>query len=300
MTDHSKPVALIGLGVMGHAIAERLVGAGHDVRVYDVTADAKARAESAGCVFRESPAAAAHDAHTALLSLPGPQHVRDVVHDGADNLLGCMQPGTVIVDTSTVSPQSSRVNAADAARAGVGYIDSPVLGRPAAAGAWTLPVGGDEAHLASVEPILRTLAANIVHVGDVGAGNTVKLLNNLMFGAINSITCEVFALGEVLGIDTELFYRTVADSGAATVSNLFRDLGEKIITDDFTAVFSVDNLRKDVSLGVTMAREAGVELMISEQNLKQIELARDSGLGTEDTAAIVRFCRSTMAHHTGD
>lgn len=289
-TDTSEPVALVGFGLMGRAMARELLAGGYRVRVHDIAPDAEERARTAGCEFAGSPALAARGTKVALISLPRPEDVRDVVTAGRRNLLSAMQRGSVIVDTSTVSPQCSRDNAADAAQYGVGYLDCPVLGRPNGAGKWTLPVGGESADLETARPVLECLADRILPVGPSGQGNTIKLLNNLMFGAINSITCEVFALAEKLDVDPGLFFDTIATSGAATVSNLFLELGAKIVDGDFEAIFSVDNLHKDMSLGIAMANDAGIDLMISENNQRLIELSREHGLSQEDTAAIVRTC----------
>ena len=122
----------------------------------------------------------------------------------------------------------------------------------------------------------------------------MKLLNNLMFGSINAVTCEVFALAGKLGVEPSLFFDTVSSSGAATVSNLFVALGRKIVADEYTPTFSVANLHKDVSLGVALARGVGAELAVSENTLRLVERAVQDGLGQEDTAAIVKTCARAM------
>jgi 3-hydroxyisobutyrate dehydrogenase-like beta-hydroxyacid dehydrogenase len=292
--DERTPVALIGFGLMGRAMAGGLRDNGHRVRVFDVSPAARAAALDGGCEFASSPADAARDASVALISLPRPEHVTAVVREGPGNLLGAMPAGSVIVDTSTVSPRTSEANAAEASRSGIGYLDAPVLGRPEGVGRWTLPVGGDAADLERARPVLACIAQQILPVGPPGSGNTVKLLNNLMFGSINAVTCEVFALAEKLGVDRALFFDIVSSSGAATVSNLFLALGKNIVADEFSPTFSVANLHKDVSLGVAMAHDAGAELAISENTLRLIERAVADGLDGEDTAAIVKTCAAGL------
>ena len=156
-------------------------------------------------------------------------------------------------------------------------------------GSWTLPVGGDVDHLDTAAPVLKTFAANIVHVGPSGQGNKLKLLNNLMFGAINAVTCEVFVAAERLGMDPGVLFDIVVDSGAATVSNLFRELGPRIVGHDFVPAFSIDNLEKDIGLGLAMARDAGMTLAVSEAAQRLNRRAQAAGLGGEDTAAIVKI-----------
>ncbi len=282
-------VGLVGFGIMGAPIAHRLVDAGHNVTVFDKDADALTRATALGCAIAATPAALAAQSSTILLSLPRPEHVRAVVSEGADCLLDGAIEGSVIVDTSTVDPGTSRHNAGLAAERGVGYLDCPILGRPSNVGAWTLPVGGESEHLERARPVLNAFASNIIHLGSVGQGNTLKLLNNLMFGAINSITAEVFALSDHLDINRRLLYETIADSGAATVSNLFQELGRKIVDEEFTPNFTVDNLVKDVGLGIEMAASSGLRLQLSETGQRMNRRAQEMGLGSEDSAAVVKI-----------
>jgi 3-hydroxyisobutyrate dehydrogenase len=192
-------IGLIGFGVMGAAMAARFVEAGHQLIVVDTAVMARERALDLGCEVAESPAAAGESAGVLLISLPRAEHVNRVVR-GADGLLSTASAGAVIVDTSTVDAATTRANAAAAVTRGVGYLDAPVLGRPRGIGSWTMPVGGEAADLGRVEPILRVVASRVVHMGPAGTGNTVKLLNNLMFGAINAATCETFVLAERLGV----------------------------------------------------------------------------------------------------
>ena len=282
-------VGLVGFGIMGAPMARRLLEAGYQVVVVDASPEALARAEELGCSTAPTPAALAAQTSVVILSLPAPQHVRQVVLAGDDCLLAGALNGSVIIDTSTVDPQTSRDNATLAAERGVGYLDCPILGRPSNVGSWTVPVGGEVIHLDQVRPILHSFASNVIHLGVVGQGNTLKLLNNLMFGAINSITAEVFSLSDHVGIDRRLLFETIAGSGAATVSNLFKELGSKIVDEDFEPNFTVDNLVKDVGLGIEMAALTGVRLNFSEAGQTLNKKAQELGLGLEDSAAVVKI-----------
>jgi 3-hydroxyisobutyrate dehydrogenase-like beta-hydroxyacid dehydrogenase len=286
-------IGLIGCGLMGAPIAQRLVDHGYGVVVFDKSTDAMSRARDFGCETAATPAEVARRSRAVLISLPRPEHVVDVVRTGIDCLLDGAAAGLIIVDTSTVDPATSRENAAAAADKGVGYLDCPILGRPSGVGRWTLPTGGQLEPIAAVTPVLETIAAKIVHVGPVGHGNMLKLLNNLMFGAINTITAEVFALGDRLGMEPGLLFETIADSGAATVSNLFKELGPKIVEQEFAPNFSINNLEKDVGLGLAMAQAAGMELKFSEIGQELNRVAQQAGLGEEDTAALVKVLTTT-------
>ena len=246
----SNKVGLIGFGIMGAAIARRLIDNKYSVLVCDTSTVAISRARKIGCAVCETPTDIAQQARVVLISLPKPEHVTNVVRGNEYSLLAGATEGLVIIDTSTVDAETSKKNAEIALKQHVGYLDCPVLGRPAACGNWTLPTGGNPEYIEVVRPVLETFAAKIISVGPSGHGNLIKLLNNLMFGAINSITCEVFALCQYLDVKPELLFDTIINSGAGTVSNLFRELGPKIISRDFSPVFSIDNMHKDVELGI--------------------------------------------------
>lgn len=284
----TEKIGLVGFGIMGAAIANRLTDHDYSVLVCDASAEAISNAKQLGYGVCETPAEIAELTKVVLMSLPKPEHVQTVVRDPDRGLLAKASIGTIIVDTSTVDPTTSRENADRSEKQGVGYLDCPVLGRPSACGNWTLPTGGSQRHIESVRPILYTFASKVIPVGSSGYGNLVKLLNNLMFGAINSITCEMFALCFHSGMDPKLLFETISNSGAGTVSNLFKELGPKIIDSDFSPVFSIDNLQKDIQLGIGLAKEFGMELKMSEIVQETNVAAQLAGFGKEDTSAVVK------------
>lgn len=286
----AKEVGLIGVGIMGSQMARKLVEAGHSVIARDIDPAAEKRAEEIGCTVVKSPAEVAQRAGIILLSLPLPEDVEEVVCRENDGVLSAAKVGATIVDLSTVDAFSTQRNAGLAKKKGVGYLDCPVLGRPQAVGKWTLPTGGDEADIEKVREVLGCVAGKVLPVGPSGHGNIIKLLNNMMFGSINAITAEIFAVCAKLGMDPKVLFDTIADSGAATVSNLFRELGPKILNEDFSPLFTIDNLHKDMRLGVEMSKKAGADFMVSEANQKLNTLAREDGLGAEDTAAVYKVC----------
>jgi 3-hydroxyisobutyrate dehydrogenase-like beta-hydroxyacid dehydrogenase len=280
-------VGLVGAGTMGSRMLTRLAERGYSVVARDIAPEAERRAAQAGAAIARSPAEVARRAPTILLSLPMPADVEAVVTAG-EGVLDGARPGSVIVDLSTIDPDTTRRCAQHAGDQGVGYLDAPVLGRPPGVGKWTLPVGGESRDLERVRPVLEALAARVVHVGPSGSGHIVKLLNNLMFAAINATTTEVLAICEGVGLDPQVFFNTVVDSGAATVSNLFRELGPKILARDFAPAFSLTLLRKDVRLGAEMASRAMVPTVIAPACGVLIEMALAGGMGAEDTGALVK------------
>jgi 3-hydroxyisobutyrate dehydrogenase-like beta-hydroxyacid dehydrogenase len=281
-------VGIIGLGAMGFPMTEALLAAGHRVVAFDVSETARARAEAAGAEVAASNAEVGAAVSVVLLSLPKPEHVEAVV-TGEDGLLTRPAKGLVIADTSTVDPETTRRVASAASERGVAYLDTPILGRPDACGRWTFPVGGDPAALERARPALDALGKSVIHVGPPGAGNAIKLLNNLMFGAINAVTAEAMAACAAVGVSPATFYQTVAGSEAATVSPLFRVVGRKIVEGDFDPIFTVDLMHKDVALAVAMLDAGGIDAIIGNAVLAQIDHARAAGLGSADTSAVSRM-----------
>lgn len=276
-------IGVVGGGMIGSAVARALVPH-HPVTVQDPSAEARQHAEEFGA--RAVRQLAEHGTPPiVLLALPGPDQVREVVAE----LLTAERRPLVVVDHSTIDPDTTREVAALAAEHDVGHLDAPILGRPHRVGEWTLPVGGDAATLARVRGVLELLARRVVHVGPIGSGNVVKLLNNLMFGAINAITVETMATAARLGLDPAVYAETIADSGAASVSGLFRELAPKIVAEDHTPTFSVDLLTKDNQLAVEMARAAGIRLDVAEAVLALDRAAQAAGLGALDTSAMVQL-----------
>jgi 3-hydroxyisobutyrate dehydrogenase-like beta-hydroxyacid dehydrogenase len=280
-------VGVVGTGTMGSRMVEQLVGAGLSVLTYDIDDDANEVSAGMGATIAESATAVANSTEVTLMSLPMPSDVRIVVQ-GTRGLLAASSPPRVVVDLSTTDPGTSRSLAAECRRRDIGYLDTPVLGRPRTCGSWTLVVGGDPADMEFARPFLSPLATNIVPVGTSGAGHAFKLLNNLMFGAINSSVVEVFSLVGRVGLDPQIFLQTVTESNAASVSNLLLEIGPKIINRDWAVDFSVDLLRKDIKLAIAMADETGVALPTARAVDLLNELGHAAGLGGLDTSALIQ------------
>lgn len=290
-TGSNKPiekVGLIGCGRMGRCMLQSLLDRGFQVVAYDKFPAAAKSAEEMGAEAAATPAELAERSSVILLSLPGPAQLQEVLF-GEKGLKEGLTSDHVVIDTSTVDPATTRVNAAGVEETGAAYLDCPILGRPSATGKWMLPTGGNPEALHQVMPVLLTFAANAVSVGGHGAGNALKLLNQLMFSCINAISSEVMAICDHVGIDKKVFYDTVADSSAATVSGLFREVGKSIVTDGYdTPAFTVDLLIKDAKLGLQMAKDADAPSVIAGTVQLYNEIAHAEGLGMQDTSALYK------------
>jgi 3-hydroxyisobutyrate dehydrogenase-like beta-hydroxyacid dehydrogenase len=279
-----RKVGLCGAGVMGRAAIGQLVHAGWKVAFFEVSDASRATAVQLGAVAVDFPAALNEKAEVVLLFLPGPAEVTNCVNGSKGLLSGSRKPA-VIVDMSTVDPGTSRTLSQIANERGVGYLDAPVLGRPSAAGKWALPVGGESGALAKARPVLKTMAEKIFHVGSSGAGNRIKLLNQLMFGAINAMTAEMMAIASKSGVSPKLLFETITASQAGTVSNLFKELGKRITENDYdNPTFTVDLLVKDVRLAVQMADDNQAPPLLGRVIDYINAAAQSHGYGNRDTA----------------
>lgn len=281
-------VGLVGVGTMGKCMLGRLIEGGYAVVAYDPVTEAMKYAEEKGAIPASSPFDLAEKARLVIMSLPAARHIFEVIR-GKEGLIGALTAGHVLVDTSTVSPGTSREAASMIAEKGAKYVDAPILGRPGAAGNWLMPAGGEEEAIAFVTPALLAFAKKIVRVGGVGAGNAIKLLNQLMFSVINGVSAEVMAVAEAVGVDKKVFYEVVANSEAATVSGLFKETAGRMITEDYDQpTFTIDLLCKDAGLGIQMANEAGVTPLIAGFVQMLNENARGKGLGKKDTSSLIK------------
>jgi 3-hydroxyisobutyrate dehydrogenase len=245
-------VAVIGLGAMGLAMAERLAERGEAVRGWDRDPARRRLAEAAGVAVAEE---AATGAEVVILSLPNDEAVRAVA--ATLPAAGMMADG-VVVDTSTVAPETPRALAPRFAATGLAWLDAPVSGGPhgARAGRLTMMVGGEAEALARAMPVLEAIAAKVVHVGTSGAGAVAKLANNLLVAAHLLTAAEVLRLARRAGVDAEAALSVIngaSGRSAATEVNFPR----WILPGSFDSGFTAGLMRKDVRLALELAGRVG-------------------------------------------
>lgn len=294
-SDRDRTAAVLGLGTMGGAVAARLCEAGADVSGYDLSPNAAAAAAKAGIRICDTPESAVQNVSLVVLSLPRPQ---DVIA-AAQGPLAKVAADTVVVDLSTIDPTSARTAAEALQTVNAHYLDAPVLGRPEKCGNWTLALGGSAEAAERVRPLLEgTVAAHLAHVGAVGTGSVVKLLNNLMFGAINAVTAEALNISRRAGLEPEVFAQVVADSGAATVSGLFRELTTKIPAGNYAPTFSLGLLRKDNRLALELANSSSSPAFIAACVDQINSMTAGQDWAGEDTGAVYKLYELLSAHDT--
>jgi 3-hydroxyisobutyrate dehydrogenase len=284
-----KPaIGFLGMGAMGGAMARRLVRAGFSVTGYDVSEARAGAAATDGVARATSPAAAAAAADVVLSSLPNPAAVR-AAYLGADGAVSTLRPRAVAVDVSTIDPGTWR-DVSDAARPrGAETLGAPVSGGPAeaASGRLVFLVGGDASVLDRCRPVLEALGSEIHHLGPLGAGHIVKLVNNVMSMCNVAVAAEAMVLGVRAGMEPQRLFEVLSTSGGR--SHHFLKRFPNVLAGDFAPHFSIALSRKDLSLALQMAEGLGVP-MLATSTVRQIyEAAAAQGLDTLDMAAVTKL-----------
>ena len=236
---------------------------------------------------RESPAAAGRDADIVISMLPDTPQVEEVVY-GKDGLLASPPRGRLLVDMSTISPVAVRRIHADLKGSGVDFLDAPVSGGPVGAknAALSIMVGGDAEAFHRAEPFFRAIGTTITHVGEAGAGQAVKLCNQLVCGINLQAICEAIALGRASGVDLDQLRNVLLGGSAA--SWMLDKLGPAMIAGDVAAGFRIDLMLKDLRLVQEQALSLNVPLPGTALVTSQYVEARAHGEGTNGNQALFR------------
>ena len=285
--DGKGSVGFIGIGTMGREMVCNLLKAGHAVRAFDLTEAAVADVVTDGAVRAQNPMDAARDSDIVITMLPDTPHVEAVIY-GEHGLLKSPPPGKLIVDMSTISPVAVRRIHADLQQAGVNFIDAPVSGGPLGAknAALSIMAGGEADAFARAEPFFRAMGTTMTHVGASGAGQTVKLCNQLICGINIQAICEALALGRASGVDLNLLRRVLLGGSAA--SWMLDKLGPSMIEGDVGAGFRIDLMLKDLRLVQEHAQALNVPLPGTALVTSQYVDARAHGEGANGNQALFR------------
>ena len=285
-------VAVVGTGRMGSAMVGRLVGAGHDVSVFNrTTSRAAALAEEHGISVAPTAREAASAADVVVVSLADDAAVR-AAYLGADGLVAGLRAGTVVADTSTVDPATIRALGDDVARVGATLIDTPVSGSVSSvqSGKLLVMAGGDEAALARAQPVLAAFASRVISLGPLGSGATMKLVVNSMVHGLNAALAEALVLAEKAGVVRSAAYEVIASSAVAAPFVLYKRAAYEN-PDDTPVAFALDLVAKDLDLAATLAARVGADVPQLVTNRAVVQRAIDAGLGQADLSALATLLR---------
>jgi 3-hydroxyisobutyrate dehydrogenase len=284
-------LAFLGLGVMGFPMAGHLAAKGHEVTVYNRTA-AKSVAWTAAHPGRSAPTPreAAKGAEFVMACVGNDDDLRSVCL-GEDGAFAGMTPGAIFVDHTTVSARITRKLAAQAATAGIAFVDAPVSGGQAGAqnGQLSIMCGGDPADYARAEPVLATYARICRLIGPSGAGQLAKMMNQICIAGLMQGLSEALAFGEKAGLDGEKVVEVIAQGAAGSWQMVNRH--KTMLADTFDFGFAVDWMRKDLGICLDTAEEIGARLPVTalvDQFYKDVQLM---GGGRGDTSSLIRRLR---------
>lgn len=283
-------VGFIGLGTMGRHMARNLLKAGHELFFM-------ARREEVAREFRElggkqcpTPASVTEAAEFVISIVTADAEVTEVAL-GPQGIIEAAGPGKTYIEMSTIGPWTVRRLGERFQAAGMALVDAPVSGGPwgAESGTLTIMCGGEAADFERCRPVFEAVGQRLFHVGPLGAGQTVKLVNQMMAGAIMALVGEGFVLAKAAGADLNAFADVVSCSSGG--SAMFDARGKKfILADQYKPGFKTELMRKDVGLALEMAKQLDVPLPLVSAAMQQYMAAMRLGLAADDFAAVVKVC----------
>ena len=287
----SKPrVAFLGLGLMGAGMARRILDAGFPLTVFNRNPGKAAPLASAGATVASSPGQAASQADV-IISMVADDLAARAVWLGKDGALSAAAPGAVCVESSTATVGWVRELATAATARGCEFLDAPVTGSRshAAAGELRFLVGGSEAALARVTPVLAAMGKTITHLGPSGSGALVKLINNFVCGVQVASLAEAVAMIERGGLDRDRALEVLTHG--APGSPLLKTIAARMTAADFTPNFFLKLMAKDLGYAISEGRGLSVELATAAAALGDFKGAIAAGLGEKDMSAVVEPMR---------
>lgn len=292
-------IGFIGLGNMGSPMAHNLIGAGHQLSVFDLSQTAVDGLVSAGAKASSIEGIAHSDCELIISMLPAAKHVK-AVYLGENGLLAQVRPGVRLIDSSTIDPVSAREVAAAAQRQHNPMLDAPVSGGTggAAAGTLTFMVGGSKADYDAALPVLQAMGKNIVHCGPAGNGQAAKVANNMLLAISMIGTAEAMNLGVALGMEPEVLAGIINTSSGRCWSsdtyNPYPGVMQNVpAARGYSGGFGTDLMLKDLGLATEAARHAQQPVLLGALAQQLYQSFSNQGHGALDFSAIIKL-------YTGD
>lgn len=290
-------IGFIGLGNMGLPMAQNLIKAGHQVEGTDVNPAGVEKLKAAGGVSVETPKIAAARADAVITMLPAGQQVREV-YLGPSGIIENANPGTLLIDCSTIDVETARAVAGEAEKKGLMMLDAPVSGGVggATAGTLTFMVGGSTQAFTRAESILQKMGKTIVHAGGAGNGQAAKICNNMILGISMIAVSEAFVLAEQLGLDHQkLFDISSKSSGQCWAMTSYCPVPGPVPSSpanrDYQAGFTAAMMLKDLNLAQAAAKASGARTELGADAARIYSHYVESGEGARDFSGIIRAVR---------
>lgn len=284
MTERTR-IGLIGAGIMGKGLGRNIMEAGYDLSVTDKDPASVDRMTEMGASASNGVAGLSASNDLITTCLPSLSSI-DAVYDGEDGILANAGPGSVVVDFSTSDPNVTRSLAAKAADRDITMIDAPMLRMEQNAwdGTLVLLVGGDPATVEKCDGLFRAVSERYFHCGDVGAGHTFKLLNNINGLSMHAVYCETFTLARKLGMDLERLLEVLLSGMSG--STILNAVTQRVVTGAEGPVFATDVALKDATLFTRLAEDTGSPALVANAARQVYQLTSMQGYGGEDIVNI--------------
>ena len=256
---NNERIGFVGLGMMGLPMAKNLVEAGYTVTVFDLDAGAIEEAQGFGASPASTGAGVAAQSDIIITMVPDSPHVEAAIA-GNGGIIEGIRAESVVIEMSTILPETGKRMAELLAEKGADFVDAPVTGGVAGAeaGSMSILVGGDAEAFERTLPILSILGGDITHMGPVGAGHTTKIANQLIGVATLAGLSEAFVLAKKSGLDMQTFYDAVKNGAGRSWA--LETLGPKILKGDFSPGFMVKHMQKDLRLAGQLADDTGTSI----------------------------------------
>ena len=287
-------VGFIGVGNMGGPMCRNIIkNTNHEVIVYDLSPDAMKACTDLGASAGGSVADVASRCDVVITSLPLPKIVEDVTL-GAGGIAENAKSGTVFIDLSTNAPATAKRVAEGMAAKGIQMLEAPVSGGTARAkdGTIVIMVGGDPKVFENNLPLLKSFSGEVIHLGEIGFGSVAKLINNMLAFCNAAAAAEALMMGKRSGIDLKKLDAVIRN--ASGMSSGYANMATKAFAGNFAPTFALDLAHKDLRLAMELADDLGVPGMIAPQVLNLMRMAGGMGLGTADSASVIKVYEAAL------
>ena len=284
-------LAVLGLGTMGAPMAENLIKAGFEVTVHNRTRSREEPLEQLGAARARSPAAAAADAEIVLSCVSDTPDVESILLDPEQGAITTLEPGTLVVDCSSIEPEATRRMALQLREKDIGFVDAPVSGGSEGAihGTLTVMCGGSEEDYERAQPVLQVIGSRITRIGPVGCGQIAKMANQVVITGTFMALAEALTLAYRAGADPDRVVEAIG--GGVAGSWILDNRSQKMLKDDYPLGFRLRLHRKDLAIALATARDVQVPAPIASLVATIEDALIAQGYGDEDMSNLARFVR---------
>ena len=283
----SRSIGFIGLGAMGTGMALNLLRAGFELHIWNRSASKMDTLLEEGAIPAANPSELANSSEISIICVSDTPDVESVVL-GHDGIIHGVQPGSLVIDTSTISPKATRSISARLKESDVHMLDAPISGGPegAAKGTLSIMVGGDTDQVRRAMPVLEVMGDNITHVGNSGDGQLVKLVNQILVVGNALAMSEALLFAQAAGLDLNKTLEAISNGAAGSWMLSMR--GPQIVERDWRPGFTIDLQQKDLRLALMAADELGVPVQITSIAFHYYRVLQEQGLGSEGNHALIK------------